>query len=101
MMTVQRREQAHVLTYIFLLVVAVVACAPEPHKRCFSLLCVKLCEKNDATAQIDSANRTKSYARKSNAFACSSSGDEATQTFRIKRVLLTPHVGFTDLGVEI
>ena len=44
-MTGQRREQAHFLTYIFLLVV-----------------CVKLCEKNDATAQTDSANRTKRYA---------------------------------------
>src|SRR6266852_2247727 len=49
-MTVQRREQAHFLTYIFLLVV-----------------CVQLCEKNDDTAQTDSANRTKSYAIKSNA----------------------------------
>jgi hypothetical protein len=44
-MTGQRREQAHFLAYISLLVV-----------------CVQLCEKNDATAQTDSANRTKRYA---------------------------------------
>jgi hypothetical protein len=40
MMTVERREQAHVLTYMFLLVVGVVAGAPEPPQRWFSLLCV-------------------------------------------------------------
>ena len=57
MMTGQRREQAHVLTYIFLLVV-----------------CIKLCEKNDATAQTDLANRTKSYAIKSNALQRSRGG---------------------------
>src|SRR5215471_19803421 len=50
MMTVQRREQAHILTSFFLFAV-----------------CVKLCEKNDATAQRGSANRTRSYTRKSNA----------------------------------
>jgi len=40
MMTVERREQAHVLTDMFLLVVGVVAGAPEPPQRWFSLLCV-------------------------------------------------------------
>src|SRR5258708_36092527 len=53
----QRREQVHFLTYIFLLVV-----------------CVQLCEKNDATAQTDSANRTKRYAIKSNALQRSRDG---------------------------
>jgi hypothetical protein len=41
MKTVQRRGQAHIRTYMFLLVVCVVSCAPEPHKRWFSLLGVQ------------------------------------------------------------
>jgi hypothetical protein len=58
-----------------------VSCVPKPRKRRFLQRCEKLCEKNDATAQADSANWTKSYARKTSVFVCSLDGDEAAQTF--------------------
>jgi hypothetical protein len=46
---------------------------PGSRKRRFSHLHEKLCEKNDAAAQADSANQAKSYVRKISAFVCSTS----------------------------
>jgi hypothetical protein len=75
-------ENEQTFSHNFSWLICHVSCTPKPRKRRFLQQCEKLCEKNGAAAQADSANQTKSYVRKISAFSCSLDGNEAAKTLQ-------------------